>query len=84
MPPPREIMEVMTPPLGLVVVLGPLCLAIVVLLIIDLIDRMTPSPQPPPESGPQARIYARHPTPIWRLYAPWRDSPGRGRMTPQK
>ncbi len=81
MPPPREIMDVMVPPIGLVVVLGPLCLAIVVLLLIDLI---TASPQPPPESGPPARIYARYPTPIWRFYASWRHNPGRGRMTPQK
>jgi hypothetical protein len=84
MPPPREIMEVMVPPIGLVVVLGPLCLAIVVLLIIDVIDRITPSPQPPPESDPPARIYARHPTPIWRFYAPPGHKPHRGRMTPQK
>ena len=84
MPPPREIMDVMVPPIGLVVVLGPLCLAIVVLLVIDLIDRITPSPQPPPESGPPARIYARHPSPTWRFYAPGRHNPGRGRMTPQK
>jgi hypothetical protein len=84
MPPPREIMEVMVPPLGLVVVLGPLCLAIVVLVIIDIIDRLTPSPQPPPETGSPSRIYARRPTPIWRFYAPWGEKPHRGRMTSQK
>ena len=84
MPPPREIVDFVVPPLGLLVVLGPLCLAIVVLLIIDLIDRIHPSPRPPPEGGPPARIYARHPTGIWRLYAARGHKPGRGRMTPQK
>jgi hypothetical protein len=84
MPPPREIMDVLVPPIGLVVILGPLCLAIVVLLIIDIIDRMQPEPQPPPENEPPARIYAGRPTPIWRFYAPREHKPRRGRMTSQQ
>jgi hypothetical protein len=84
MPPPREMMDMVAPPLGLLVVLGPICLAIVVLLIIDMIDRINPAPRPPPETRPPAHIYARHPTPIWRFYAPWEQKPHRGRMTSQK
>lgn len=72
MPPPREIMDVMVPPIGLLVVLGPLCLAIVVLVLIDVI---APWPQPPPASEQPARIYAQPPTRKWRFYAPWEHKP---------
>jgi hypothetical protein len=71
--------------IGLAVVLSPLGLAIVVLLLIELTDRI-----PFPEASDQDHdpgaepFYGQAPTPLWKFYAGPRHKPRRGRMTPQK